>query len=352
MENFELYHHGIKGMHWGIRRTKEQLGYKTNTKKRVRSINDETNELVKRIKTQGKAASKIAKAEERAAARIAKAEAKYLPKKKSDAENKSKSISEMSDDEIRAKINRIRLENELKSLSPQQVSKGQKFVESLAKNVIAPAARESGKKLLTDFLNKKGAELLGLDANKTKDAAKLLQEEVSYLANLQKKDVLTKYFDDKQREADAKAKAETDAKNQAKQEAKDSAKRVKEAEKQAKQEAKQEAELKAAERRAKEAEKQAKEAEKRAKEAEKQAKQASKQAEKQSSKTESNYDYYVSGSGTSKRKSVNDVIIDADWKDVTVNEVSRSSLVTRGQNYVASLTNSYNPPMLPYKEDR
>lgn len=349
MENFELYHHGIKGMRWGIRRTKEQLGYKTNTKKRVRSINDETNELVKRIKTQGKAASKIAKAEERAAARIAKAEAKYLPKKKSDAENKSKSISEMSDDEIRAKINRIRLENELKSLSPQQVSKGQKFVESLAKNVIAPAARDSGKKLLTDFLNKKGAELLGLDANKTKDAAKLLQEEVSYLTNLQKKDVLTKYFDDKQREADAKAKAETDAKNQAKQEAKDSAKRVKEAEKQ---EAKQEAELKAAERRAKEAEKQAKEAEKRAKEAEKQAKQASKQAEKQSSKTESNYDYYVSGSSTSKRRTPDTVIIDADWKDVTVNDVSRSSLVTRGQSYVASLTGSDGMLMLPYRGGR
>lgn len=28
----ELYHHGVKGMKWGVRRTKEQLGYKSNSK--------------------------------------------------------------------------------------------------------------------------------------------------------------------------------------------------------------------------------------------------------------------------------------------------------------------------------
>ena len=29
MANYELYHHGIKGMKWGVRRTKEQLGYRS-----------------------------------------------------------------------------------------------------------------------------------------------------------------------------------------------------------------------------------------------------------------------------------------------------------------------------------
>ena len=334
MEKFELYHFGIKGMHWGIRRYQNSDGSLTpagvkryrNTNQ-IRSINEKADEQIRRIKER----SKIAKAESKAANRIAKAESKYLPKDKSSEANKQKPISEMSDDEIRAKINRVRLENELKSLSPKQVSKGQRFVESVINNVIAPAARDSGKKLLTDFLNKKGAELLGLDVNKTKDAAKLLQEEVSYLTNLQKKDVLTKYFDDKRREADANAKAETDAKNQAEQ--------TKEAEKQAEQA------QKAAE----------KQAEQARKEAEKQAKQASKEAKKQASSTttsSNNYDYYVSGSSTSKRRTPDTVIIDADWKDVTVNDVSRSSLVTRGQSYVASLTGSDGMLMLPYRGGR
>lgn len=378
MEKFELYHFGIKGMHWGIRRYQNSDGSLTpagvkryrNTNQ-IRSINEKADEQIRRIKER----SKIAKAESKAANRIAKAESKYLPKDKSSEANKQKPISEMSDDEIRAKINRVRLENELKSLSPKQVSKGQRFVESVINNVIAPAARDSGKKLLTDFLNKKGAELLGLDANKTKDAAKLLQEEVSYLTNLQKKDVLTKYFDDKRREADANAKAETDAKNQAKQ-TKEAEKQAEQAQKAAERQAEQarkEAEkrvdqaIKEAEKRAeqarKEAEKQAKQARKAAekqaeqarKEAEKQAKQASKEAKKQASSTttsSNNYDYYVSGSSTSKRRTPDTVIIDTDWKDVTVNDVSRSSLVTRGQNYVASLTGSDGMLMLPYRGGR
>lgn len=365
MENFELYHFGIKGMRWGIRRYQNSDGSLTpagikryRDTNQIRSINEKADEQIRRIKER----SKIAKAESKAANRIAKAESKYLPKDKSS--DKQKPISEMSDDEIRAKINRVRLENELKSLSPQQVSKGQKFVASVINNVIAPAARESGKRLLTDFLNKKGAELLGLDANKTKDAAKLLQEEVSYLTNLQKKDVLTKYFDNKQKEADANAKAEADAKNQAKQ-AKEAEKQAEQARKAADKQAEQarkEAEkrvdqaVKEAEKRAEQARKEAeKQAERARKEAEKQAKQASKEARKQASSTttsSNNYDYYVSGSGTSKRRTPDAVIIDADWKDVTVNDVSRSSLVTRGQNYVASLTGSDGMLMLPYRGGR
>ena len=34
MENNELYHHGVKGMRWGVRRTPKQLGHTTPNKKR------------------------------------------------------------------------------------------------------------------------------------------------------------------------------------------------------------------------------------------------------------------------------------------------------------------------------
>lgn len=33
----EMYHHGIKGMKWGVRRTPEQLGYRKEQKKKLRA---------------------------------------------------------------------------------------------------------------------------------------------------------------------------------------------------------------------------------------------------------------------------------------------------------------------------
>lgn len=365
MENQELSHHGIKGMRWGVRRTPAQLGHKPSgnrkTKDKARSITDEANERVRKIKAMGRAQSRITKAEERAAAKIAKAEAKYLPKKKSDSENKPKSISEMSDAEIRDRINRIRLENELKSLSPQQVSKGKQFVNSIMKDVIGPAARDAGKRLATDFLQKKGAELLGLNKKDVEDAATKLQKEVSYLANLQKKDVLTEYFDNKRRKADAEATAKTkekEAEKQAEQEAKD-------AKKQAEQEAKDA--KKQAEKAAKVAEKQAEQEAREAKRWTEAVKAVTKAMEKEESKKQSAKEYADvtierdQSSNERNTKSSNrhrDVVIDAEWSEVTVDDAVRRSSTTRGRNYVESLVTNratlalpYNTLTLPYKED-
>ena len=65
----------------------------------------------------------------------------------------------MSDDEIRSKINRIKLEKELRSLSPKQVSKGRAFIDKVTKDIIAPAATDVAKQVvkskLTDAANRK-----------------------------------------------------------------------------------------------------------------------------------------------------------------------------------------------------
>ena len=60
----------------------------------------------------------------------------------------------MSDDEIRQKISRIKLEQELSSLTPKQVSKGKKIVQTVMKDMITPAAIDVGKQLSKSFMTK------------------------------------------------------------------------------------------------------------------------------------------------------------------------------------------------------
>lgn len=103
MELDELKHYGVKGMKWGIRRTPEQLGHK----KKVASGKDDSEDSKKETK----------------------------PRKKT--------VSEMSDTELQARIKRLELEKRYRDLSPQKTSKGKAFVsrvvESSAENIAKQA---------------------------------------------------------------------------------------------------------------------------------------------------------------------------------------------------------------------
>lgn len=143
LHNDELMHWGVLGMKWGVRRYQNKDGSLTSAGKK--RYGTKTN--FEKVQAAKRAASsktlKKKKAREKANARTEVEIAKYKKKaglqndkettKDSSTEtNRPKSVKEMSNAEIQAKIDRIRLEQTLASLQPKKVTAGQKFVKSLS----------------------------------------------------------------------------------------------------------------------------------------------------------------------------------------------------------------------------
>lgn len=105
-----LYHHGIKGMKWGVRRTPEQL-------ERARGYADEGVKIAKSGKKINDSVANI---------RITK--------------NSAKDLSSMSDQELRDRVNRMNLERQYSSLTAEEKLRGHAYVSDtleIAGNVLA-----------------------------------------------------------------------------------------------------------------------------------------------------------------------------------------------------------------------
>lgn len=96
----ELYHHGVKGMRWGVRKSK------------------------------GAGSS--------------------IKRKKNTKRSREKSIKKMTDQELRERINRLQLEKQYRQLTKPDMSEGKQFV----KNILKTSATTVGVAETTRFIRK------------------------------------------------------------------------------------------------------------------------------------------------------------------------------------------------------
>lgn len=161
--NGELYHYGVLGMKWGRRLYQRKNGTLTSLGKKryereMAKAKSEANVLRNRQAT----ANKMAKLEEMKARNKTKKDVldgKITPETaKQNAKNskktKTKKLSEMTNEEIQAKVDRIKLENELKSLTPEKVSKGKQFAQMMGNDIVKPMIVGAGKDVIKKALDK------------------------------------------------------------------------------------------------------------------------------------------------------------------------------------------------------
>lgn len=188
----ELYHFGIKGQRWGVRRYqnpdgsltalgKKKYGTKSNFEKVQAAKKAASGSKIKaqldREKANARTQAEIEKYRKKAAKKLGKGEDSEDKNDDSGGEKneKKKTGKQMSNEELRTATERINLERnyaeaqknyimtnqQLAQLQPQKVSKGKEFAKKIWNYAVEPAVVNAGKQYLEKMLK----DALGLDKN-------------------------------------------------------------------------------------------------------------------------------------------------------------------------------------------
>lgn len=203
MENNTLQHWGIKGMRWGLRRYQNADGSLTPAgKKRYNKEMEKLKAEERTLKNKARTQSKMDKLEaRRKSIETLRKEAKDRKRREKEEEKREDEIKKLekeaekrdkkklTDDELRDRIARLELEKKYSDLlaNDKKVSElantkkdglGKRFVKWVGKDMLLPAATDTGRQLVksllvksvndTDFMKKWGDEYKLATNNKKK----------------------------------------------------------------------------------------------------------------------------------------------------------------------------------------
>lgn len=204
MEQNELYHHGIKGQKWGVRRYQNKDGSLTLAgKKRALKIQNDYTELTNNKKYRDRNGNmtyagrkKALKLQNDYTNVTGKKHLIAFQNKKSNNSNQQKSTTQMSNQELQAKVDRLRLEKQLKELTPTHKTAGQKFVDAV-KDTSVSILKDKGTKILSDYIDKQVRDAVGLNKKEPMSKSQKLAQDAKDAANKRVIAQVEDYFKDR-----------------------------------------------------------------------------------------------------------------------------------------------------------